>query len=228
MGTRRSAPSGHVATTTLQRGPFSRCQKVPFLLAISMCNERTRTTLRLRGNVHAPEEGYSANAGGKFILRRRAWKRGSERRGSTANHSLRNVITASRSSAPCCSHEMARSWSPIPRLDNANRPAQALKAIAEAHDKGWSANELRRRLMGRAASASPWATRPDGALGPLWALRSCRPHGDIDDAGASGPAARSDEEHVASGRDRHWKIRHDPGVTHKRRGQGDQGAHVFT
>ena len=32
---RRSAPSGHVATTTLQKGPFSRCQKVPFLLAIS-------------------------------------------------------------------------------------------------------------------------------------------------------------------------------------------------
>ena len=35
VASRRSAPSGHVATTTLQRGPFSRCQKVPFLLAIS-------------------------------------------------------------------------------------------------------------------------------------------------------------------------------------------------
>ena len=36
VASRRSAPSGHVATTTLQRGPFSRCQKVPFLLAISI------------------------------------------------------------------------------------------------------------------------------------------------------------------------------------------------
>ena len=41
MGTRRDvagrsgATGGHVATTTLQRGPFSRCHKVPFLLAIS-------------------------------------------------------------------------------------------------------------------------------------------------------------------------------------------------
>ena len=35
VASRRSAPSGDVATTTLQRGPFSRCQKVPFLLAIS-------------------------------------------------------------------------------------------------------------------------------------------------------------------------------------------------
>ena len=35
QASRRSAPSGHVATTTRQRGPFSRCQKVPFLLAIS-------------------------------------------------------------------------------------------------------------------------------------------------------------------------------------------------
>ena len=35
VASRRSAPSGHVATTTLQRGPFSRCHKVPFLLAIS-------------------------------------------------------------------------------------------------------------------------------------------------------------------------------------------------
>ena len=41
MGTRRDVAGrngttgGHVATTTLQRGPFSRCQKVPLLLAIS-------------------------------------------------------------------------------------------------------------------------------------------------------------------------------------------------
>ena len=35
VASRRSAPSGHVATTTRQRGPFSRCHKVPFLLAIS-------------------------------------------------------------------------------------------------------------------------------------------------------------------------------------------------
>ena len=40
VASRRSAPSGHVATTTLQRGPFSRCQKVPFLLAISTVIER--------------------------------------------------------------------------------------------------------------------------------------------------------------------------------------------
>ena len=39
VASRRSAPSGHVATTTLQRGPFSRCQKVPFLLAISRAND---------------------------------------------------------------------------------------------------------------------------------------------------------------------------------------------
>ena len=38
---RRSAPSGHVATTTLQKGPFSRCQKVPFLLAISIFKHGT-------------------------------------------------------------------------------------------------------------------------------------------------------------------------------------------
>ena len=37
VASRRSVPSGHVATTTLQRGPFSRCHKVPFLLAISTC-----------------------------------------------------------------------------------------------------------------------------------------------------------------------------------------------
>ena len=35
VASRRSAPSGHVATTTRQRGPFSRCHQVPFLLAIS-------------------------------------------------------------------------------------------------------------------------------------------------------------------------------------------------
>ena len=35
VASRRSAPSGHVATTTRQRGPFSRCHKVPFLVAIS-------------------------------------------------------------------------------------------------------------------------------------------------------------------------------------------------
>ena len=39
---------------------------------------RTRTTLRRRGDVHAPEEGHSAGADGKFIFFRRAWKRGSE------------------------------------------------------------------------------------------------------------------------------------------------------
>ena len=37
VASRRSTPSGHVATTTRQRGPFSRCHKVPFLLAISTC-----------------------------------------------------------------------------------------------------------------------------------------------------------------------------------------------
>ena len=39
VASRRSAPSGHVATTTLQRGPFSRCHKVPFLLAISISHK---------------------------------------------------------------------------------------------------------------------------------------------------------------------------------------------
>ena len=43
VASRRSAPSGHVATTTLQRGPFSRCHKVPFLLAISTVACRTDT-----------------------------------------------------------------------------------------------------------------------------------------------------------------------------------------
>ncbi len=38
--------------------------------------------LRRRGDAHAPEEVYLTGAGGKFIFFRRAWKRGSERRGS--------------------------------------------------------------------------------------------------------------------------------------------------
>ena len=45
---RRSAPSGHVATTTLQRGPFSRCHKVPFLLAISTHDAVRRVDRLLR------------------------------------------------------------------------------------------------------------------------------------------------------------------------------------
>ena len=44
VASRRSAPSGHVATTTRQRGPFSRCHKVPFLLALSTLI-RTGSTL---------------------------------------------------------------------------------------------------------------------------------------------------------------------------------------
>ncbi len=42
-----------------------------------VCNEGTRTTQRLRGDVHAPEEGYSDGTDGKFIFFRRAPKRGS-------------------------------------------------------------------------------------------------------------------------------------------------------
>ena len=45
--------------------------------------------------------------GGKFIFFRRAWKRGSERRGSYRDHVLRLVINQSRASAPCSSQEMA-------------------------------------------------------------------------------------------------------------------------
>ena len=48
VASRRSAPSGHVATTTLQRGPFSRCQKVPFLLAISTWRLYRTSPRRLR------------------------------------------------------------------------------------------------------------------------------------------------------------------------------------
>ena len=50
VASRRSAPSSHVATTTRQRGPFSRCHKVPFLLAISRPGTRmgsTRDVLQL-------------------------------------------------------------------------------------------------------------------------------------------------------------------------------------
>ena len=64
VASRRSAPSGHVATTTLQRGPFSRCQKVPFLLAISNPRERGGTE---GGTRPAPgEEGLSPRARGNL------------------------------------------------------------------------------------------------------------------------------------------------------------------
>ena len=75
--------------------------------------------------VHAADRawrGYSAGASGKFIFFRRAWKRGSERRGSKTNSLCSIVITASRSSAACWRYDSARSVSPKPTHTRANRP----------------------------------------------------------------------------------------------------------
>ena len=67
MASRRSAPSGHIATTTTTQkwGPFSRGQKVPFLLAIPKIDLHS-DTLSIRKTIGAgplePETYAARNA----------------------------------------------------------------------------------------------------------------------------------------------------------------------
>ena len=63
VASRRSAPSGHVATTTLQRGPFSRCHKVPFLLAISSGGSSRAPPPACRGATRGEADGRLSGEG---------------------------------------------------------------------------------------------------------------------------------------------------------------------
>ena len=75
VASRRSAPSGHVATTTLQRGPFSRCQKVPFLLAISTISPPIAEALARRRARRDPGSPLVFHRDGIPIRRwRTAWR----------------------------------------------------------------------------------------------------------------------------------------------------------
>ena len=74
VASRRSAPSGHVATTTRQRGPFSRCHKVPFLLAISSddrqisSQDQRSVKLRVRPPLTGTHRCHEATPTGRGIM----------------------------------------------------------------------------------------------------------------------------------------------------------------
>ena len=134
VASRRSAPSGHVATTTLQRGPFSRCQKVPFLLAISNPEHGAMVGDELDHRGYVLRRSSSAWAKYANAFRRISFARFSSRtsRSSSFNRSRSLVVRPGRCPASrCACRTHFRSVSAV-------QPSFGATDCSTAHSEAWA------------------------------------------------------------------------------------------